>query len=72
MNEYRRRWHFENGYGASVIRNHMSIGYDQGLYELAVLQNDRIIYYESPITDSVIGNLTPRQVAVLLKQIKEF
>ena len=70
MNDYKRRWYFENGYGASVIRNTASIGYDQGLYELAVLQNDRI-YYESPITDDVIGYLTPRQVAVLLKQIKE-
>jgi len=70
MNDYIRRWYFDNGYGASVIRNHMSIGYEHGFYELAVLKNDRI-YYESSITDDVIGNLTPRQVAVLLKQIKE-
>lgn len=31
-------FHFDNGYGASVIQNGMSYGADSGLWELAVLK----------------------------------
>lgn len=66
--EYQRRWTFSNGYGASVIRNGISYGNEQGLYELMVLKNGKPCY-DSPVTDDVLGWLTPRQVAVRLKQI---
>jgi hypothetical protein len=61
-------WEFPNGFGASVIRSNGSYGYNQGLYELAVLQGTSLCY-TSPITDDVIAFLTPRQVAVLLQEI---
>ena len=68
--EYARRWTFDNGYGASVIRNKYSYGHEDGLYELAVLKDNEITY-DSPITNDVVGYLTPRQVAVLLQVIEE-
>lgn len=66
------RWKFDNGYGASVIRNTMSYGYESGLYELAVLKvlgDDMYIAYDTPITDDVLGRLTAERVAELLDEI---
>ncbi|AXB82309.1 hypothetical protein ACG98G_03145 [Megasphaera hexanoica] len=61
---------FENGYGASVIRNHLSYGGPEGFYELAVLKNGKIIY-DTPITNDVVGWLDKNDVADTLKQIEE-
>lgn len=73
-NRYDRKWFFDNGYGASVIQNQFSYGYDDGLYELAVIKGNALewkLCYDTPITIDVIGWLTPRDVVGLLKQIKE-
>lgn len=61
---------FENGYGASVIRNHFSYGGPEGFYELAVLKDGKI-NYRTPITNDVIGWLDKNDVADTLKQIEE-
>ncbi|WP_292018419.1 hypothetical protein [Megasphaera sp. UBA4382] len=61
---------FENGYGASVIRNHLSYGGPEGFYELAVLKDGKI-NYRTPITNDVIGWLDKNDVADTLKQIEE-
>lgn len=45
---------FDNGFTASVIRNDMSYGNAQGLYELAVLK-DGSITSGTDITDDVLG-----------------
>lgn len=60
---------FENGYGASVIRNPLSYGGPEGFYELAVLK-DGEINYKTPITNDVIGWLDPDEVEELLDKIK--
>ena len=60
---------FENGYGASVIRNHLSYGGPEGFYELAVLKDGKI-NYKTPITNDVIGWLDPDEVEELLDKIK--
>lgn len=68
-----RRYFFPNGYGASVIRHWGSYGYTEGLYELAVLQGNAQkarLTYDTPITDDVIGHLTPADVELLLERIK--
>lgn len=66
---------FENGYGASIIRNIFSYGGDQGLYELALLKGESIkdfeICYTTEITDDVIGHLTTEKVSDLLEQIQK-
>ena len=59
---------FPNGYGVSVIRNEYSYGGRDGLYELAVLHNDELCY-TTPITDDVIGHLTPERVEEIMLEV---
>lgn len=60
---------FQNGYGASVIRHSSSRGSDRGLYEIAVLHNDRLTY-DTPVTDDVLGYLTEADVDRVLGEIE--
>lgn len=62
---------FENGRGASVIRNPHSFGGEYGFYELAVLNENGKLDYTTPIPNAVIGWLDWEEVIELLKQIKE-
>ena len=61
---------FENGYGASIIRNEMSYGGSDGLFELAVVGKDGGLCYDTPITSDVIGHLTGKEVGKTLDAIK--
>lgn len=60
---------FPNGYGASVVRGEFSHGGRDGLYELAVTAGNEIVY-DTPITDDVLGHLTPDDVTKVLGQIE--
>lgn len=60
---------FSNGFGASVIRNFMSRGSSAGLFEVAVMWRGKL-WYESEITDDVIGNLTIDEVVLVLADIE--
>lgn len=60
---------FANGYGASIVRGPYTYGGREGLYELAVISNDKIDY-TTPITDDVEGWLTPERVMEILAQIE--
>jgi hypothetical protein len=68
---------YDNGYGASVIRNDYSYGGASGLYELAVIRfvssspHQFTLVYNTPITpdEDVIGHLTPDEVNLYLTQI---
>lgn len=70
---------FDNGYGASVIKNAVSYGFAKDLWELAVLkitkdesgQYDWKVCYDTPITNDVVGWLTDYGVRKLLRKIKE-
>ena len=62
---------FDNGYGASVVRHDYSYGGKDGLYELAVLDKDGELTYDTPITDGVMGYLTPEDVTEILIQIQD-
>lgn len=72
---YSHRFKFNNDYGASVIKHHGSYGYEDDLFELAVLffDEDGVCHlsYNTPITNDVIGFLTNDEVLGLLKQIRE-
>lgn len=62
---------FPNGFGASVVRSEYSYGGKDGLYELAVIEEETgEITYNTPITDDVIGYLTEEGVSVLLAEIE--
>lgn len=65
---------FDNGYGASVIRNQYSYGGRSGRYELAVILwdgEDWDIAYDTHITDDVLGWLSDEDVSLLLTTISE-
>lgn len=66
---------FPNGYGASIVKHFGTYGYEQGLYELAVLKkvtdNKYDLCYDTSITDDVIGYLANDEVLEILEKIKE-
>lgn len=65
---------FPNDYGASVIRHSGSYGGSQGLYELGVLKFTAPakydLVYDTPITDDVLGWLSPDDVLQTLDKIQ--
>ena len=61
---------FDNGYGASVVKTPYTYGGEVGLYELAVLDSNGELTYETPITDDVLGYLTEQDVTNTLEQIQ--
>ena len=61
---------FPNGLGASVIKHTGSYGYDQGKWEIAVLDNGELTY-STTITNDVIGYLNEPEVDNILNQIKD-
>jgi hypothetical protein len=69
-NDYFRVVKFENGYGASIISHVWSHGGDRGLFEVAVIY-DEIIVYDTPVTKDTIGHLDFAGVAGILKDIEE-
>lgn len=64
---------FDNGYGISVVRFPGSYGYEEDLYESAVLKGTEEnwhICYDSIITSDVLGYQTEEEVEVLLYEIE--
>jgi hypothetical protein len=64
------RIQFENGYGASIVKHQYSYGGKDGLYELAVIDSEGQITYDTPITNDVIGYLSESDVETHLNEIK--
>lgn len=62
---------FENGFGASIIKTEYSYGGRDGLYEMAVLDSDGSITYDTSITDDVLGYLTENEVETYLDHISQ-
>jgi hypothetical protein len=70
-NDFRKHVCFENGWCVSVVSHKGSYGGDAGLFEVAVLDVDGDIRYDTPITKDVIGWLDFAGVADILVQVKE-
>lgn len=70
MNDYQKKFQFDNGYGASVVSSVMSYGGNKGLFEVAVLKDDEITY-DTPITGDVVGYLDFAGVADILDRIQK-
>ena len=67
------RYFFPNGYGVSVVQFPGSYGYEEGLYEVAILkelEEDWEICYDTPITDDVIGYQSVEDIDNLLSQVE--
>ena len=72
-NGVQAKYFFPNGYGISVVRFNGSYGYEEGLYESAVLkgtEEDWNLCYDTWITSDVLGHQTVEEVEELLQQIK--
>ncbi len=67
---YHKIYNFPNGYGASVVSNAMSYGGKSGLFEIAVLDENGRITYDTPVTKDVLGYLTFADVAEILREIE--
>lgn len=67
---YQKIYKFDNGYGASVVSNFMSYGGKKGLFEIAVLDANGRITYDTPVTNDVIGWLDNDGVDKVLKEIQ--
>ena len=65
------RMTFENGYGVSVVSHTYSYGGRDGLFEIAVLDKDGDLTYDTPVTNDVIGYLTEEDVTDVMKQVQE-
>jgi hypothetical protein len=68
--DYQKIYKFDNGYGASVVCNFGTYGAKDGLFEVAVLDSDGQIAYNTPITGDVIGWCDFADVADVLNKIK--
>ena len=64
-------YRFDNGYGASIVNHQFSYG-----TEMAVVKfhgssiEDFDLCYSTPITDDVLGHLSPADVDMYLKRIE--
>jgi hypothetical protein len=67
---YQKFVEFDNGYTASIVSNDMSYGSDRGLFEIAILHNQDIVY-DTGLTEDVIGFLDFQGVADTLKKIEQ-
>ena len=67
------RHFFPNGYGVSVVRFPGSYGYEQDLYEVAVIQgndDDYDLCYDTPITDDAMGHRDEIDVENIMEEVQ--
>lgn len=65
------RMSFENGYGVSVVSHTHSYGGKDGLFEVAVLDSNDEITYDTSVTNDVIGYLTEEEVSELMAEVQK-
>jgi len=70
-NGVQKLYKFPNGFGASVVKHDFSYGGKDGKWELAVLDQQGELSYDTNITDDVLGHLNDPQVDQILRQIKD-
>jgi len=62
---------FDNGYGVSVIKTPYSYGGSQGKYELAVLDPQGELTYNTPVTNDVLGYLSKKGVTDAMLEVQK-
>jgi hypothetical protein len=63
LNGIKTTLHFDNEYGISVVRHKYSYGSGLDLYEMAIMNKDNDIVYDTPVTNDVLGYLTENDVS---------
>ncbi len=71
MSGVRSRMMFENGFGVSVVSHTYSYGGKDGLFEVAVLDEDGGLTYDTPVTNDVVGYLNPDEVTDIMEQVQK-
>lgn len=66
---FQARMDFKNGYGVSVISGFGSYSEGGKPYELAVFYDGHLCY-DTPVTNDVIGCLTPKLVTNCMKRVQ--
>jgi hypothetical protein len=61
---------FDNGYGASIVQSDTSYGGREGLYEIAIILDGKIVY-DTPLTSDVLGYLSEDEVSHYLQEISK-
>lgn len=61
---------FDNGYGVSVVRGGFLYSSNE-TYEIAVLNKDGSLIYDTPITNDVIQHLSPDDVTEYMIKIQQ-
>lgn len=64
---------FSNEYGVSVVKFPGSYGYEQDLYEVAVLKGTEKnwnICYDTPVTDDVMGHRDEQDVEIIMEEVE--
>lgn len=70
LNGIKATINFDNGYGASVIKNAFSYGGSAGFYELGVTKDEQL-HYDNPVANGdVVGWLEEEEVSNLLIEIQ--
>jgi hypothetical protein len=67
------RHFFSNGYGVSVVRFPGSYGYEQDLYEVAVIkgnEDDWNLCYDTHITEDVLGHRDEQDVEIIMEEVE--
>jgi hypothetical protein len=64
------RMMFENGFGVSVVSHTYSYGGKDGLFEVAVLDVDGDLTYNTPVTNDVVGYLNPDEVTEIMEEVQ--
>jgi hypothetical protein len=64
------RMDFENKFGVSVVQSPYSYGGKMGLYELAVVDSEGDVVYDTPIAEGVIGYLREEDVTEGMRRIQ--
>lgn len=62
---------FPNGWGISIQRHRGTYGASAGLFEVAVLDLDGNLRYDTPVTGDVIGWLSIPEVLDVMKQVSD-
>jgi hypothetical protein len=71
MSGVRSRMMFENGFGVSVVSHTYSYGGKDGLFEVAVLDEDGCLTYNTPVTNDVVGYLNPDEVTEIMEEVQK-
>lgn len=77
INSYDKQWIFKfpNNYGASVVKHYGTYGFDDDLFELAMIKfkgDDWHIAYTELTDHNVVGYLNNEEVMEYLERIKNY